>query len=803
MNDFVRDLRYALRQLRRTPAFSLVVLATLGLGIGSNAAIFSVFNGLLLQPLPYADPGRLVQINHFYPSLNNLEASVSAPGFRDYRERLERLQSVAAQGGWGVNLVGDGEPERLNGARVSANYFSTYGIPAANGRLFQSDEEAGGGARVVVLSDGLWRRRFGGDISVLGRTLNLNGEPYLVVGILPRDFRPFFNRTAEIFSPLSFTPQQLSGGYTNEFLTVTARLAPGATPEQAQAEATSFAENLKRDRSLPPDWGIRLTSLDQRARGDLRAALWVLLGAVGFVLLIACANVANLLLARGASRTREVAVRLAIGAGRGHLLRQLLAEALVLSTAGGAVGLFLAYWGVRLLARANPGNLPRVEQVSLDLPVLGFTLAVTLGTALLFGLLPALQAARMPVQEVLREGAPGAGGSRSGAFTRRMLVAAEFAIAVALLVGAGLLLKSFAKLTSVSPGFDPQGLLTFQINLPAARYPSDTVRIAFFDRLLERLAATPGVEAVGATSTLPFSGSWSTGSFQVEGYSPAQGEPSPWGDIRVVSPGFDRAMGIQMIAGRFLDETDRLGGEPTVVVDQEAARRFWPNRDPLSGRVTFDGNTFFRVVGVVAHTAHEGLDADPRVQIYFPQRGLGVASMFVAVRSRTDAGALVPAARAAVRTIDSDQPISNLTTMDDLMAGAVGPRRLLAGLLAAFAAFALLLAATGVYGVMSLAVSHRTREFGVRMAMGAARPVILGAVMRQGLALAAVGVVVGGLGAAALSRLLTTQLYQVRPLDAVVFAVVPGILLLVASASTLLPALRATRVDPASALRME
>jgi putative ABC transport system permease protein len=803
MNDFGRDLKYALRQLRRTPAFSLVVLATLGLGIGSNAAIFSVFNGLLLQPLPYADPGRLVQINHFYPSLNNLEASVSAPGFRDYRERLERLQSVAAQGGWGVNLVGDGEPERLNGARVSANYFSTYGIPAANGRLFQADEEAGGGGRVVVLSDGLWRRRFGGEVSVLGRTLNLNGEPYVVVGILPRDFRPFFNRTAEIFSPLFLTPQQLAGGYTNEFLTVTARLAPGATPEQAQAEATSFAENLKRDRSLPPDWGIRLTSLDQRARGDLRAALWVLLGAVGFVLLIACANVANLLLARGAGRTREVAVRLAIGAGPGHLLRQLLAEALVLSVAGGAVGLFLAYWGVRLLARANPGNLPRVEQVSLDLPVLGFTLAVTLGTALLFGLLPALQAARMPVQEVLREGAPGAGGSRSGAFTRRMLVAAEFAIAVALLVGAGLLLKSFAKLTSVSPGFDPQGLLTFQINLPAARYPSDTVRIAFFDRLLERLAATPGVEAVGATSTLPFSGSWSTGSFQVEGYSPAQGEPSPWGDIRVVSPGFDRAMGIQMIAGRFLDETDRLGGEPTVVVDQEAARRFWPNRDPLSGRVTFDGNTFFRVVGVVAHTAHEGLDADPRVQIYFPQRGLGVASMFVAVRSRTDAGALVPAARAAVRTIDSDQPISNLTTMDELMGGAVGPRRLLAGLLAAFAAFALLLAATGVYGVMSLAVSHRTREFGVRMAMGAARPVILGAVMRQGLALAGVGVVVGGLGAAALSRLLTTQLYQVRPLDAVVFAVVPGILLLVASASTLLPALRATRVDPASALRME
>ena len=803
MNDFGRDLKYALRQLRRTPAFSLVVLATLGLGIGSNAAIFSVFNGLLLRPLPYADPSRLVQINHFYPSLNNLEASVSAPGFRDYRERLERLQSVAAQGGWGVNLVGDGEPERLNGARVSANYFSTYGIPAANGRLFQADEEAGGGARVVVLSDGLWRRRFGGDVSVLGRTLNLNGEPYVVVGILPRDFRPFFNRTAEIFSPLSFTPQQLSGGYTNEFLTVTGRLAPGATPEQAQAEATGFAENLKRDRSLPPDWGIRLTSLNQRARGDLRAALWVLLGAVGFVLLIACANVANLLLARGASRTREVAVRLAIGAGRGHLLRQLLAEALVLSVAGGAVGLFLAYWGVRLLARANPGNLPRVEQIGLDLPVLGFTLAVTLGTALLFGLLPALQAARMPVQEVLREGAPGAGGSRSGAFTRRVLVAAEFAIAVALLVGAGLLLKSFARLTSVSPGFDPQDLLTFQINLPATRYPSDTARIAFFDLLLERLAATPGVEAVGATSTLPFSGAWSTGSFQVEGYSPAQGEPSPWGDIRVVSPGFDRAMGIQMIAGRFLDETDRLGGEPTVVVDQEAARRFWPNRDPLSGRVTFDGNTFFRVVGVVAHTAHEGLDADPRVQLFFPQRGLGVASMFVAVRSRTDARALVPATRAAVRAIDPDQPISNLTTMDELMGGAVGPRRLLAGLLAAFAAFALLLAATGVYGVMSLAVSHRTREFGVRMAMGAARPVILGAVMRQGLALAGVGVVVGGLGAAALSRLLTTQLYQVRPLDAVVFAVVPGILLLVAGASTLLPALRATRVDPASALRME
>ncbi len=805
MDALRQDLRFAGRQILRNPGFAAVAIITLALGIGANAAIFSVVNGLLLRSLPYRDADRLVEINHFYPSLDGLQASVSAAGFRDYRERLPSLESVAAQSGWGVNLTGDGEPERLTGARVSGSYFSTYGTTAALGRLFRPEEDRPGNDRVTVLSDGLWRRRFGADPDIVDRTITLNSEPYVVIGVLPRDFRPFFNRAAEIFSPLALTQEQYSAGYTNEFLSVTARLAPGTTLEHARAEVSRFAEQLKEGSAdrFPSDWGIRLTTLNERARGQIRPALLVLLGAVAFVLLIACANVANLLLARGAVRSREMGMRLALGARRGRLLRQLLVESALLSGIGAGLGLLLAWGAVRVVRRAAASSVPRIEQIGVDPGVIAFICILALLTALLFGLVPALQSARTDLQDTLREGSRGTTGNRSGRLLRRALVVTEFALALALLAGAGLLVKSFARLTAVDPGFDPTHLLTFHLALPEARYPSDTARIQFFDRLLPELAATPGVEGVAATSVLPFSGSWSTASFQVEGFQPAEGQPRPWGDIRIVNPDFARVMGIPVRQGRFLTDADRAGGPGVVVVDEETVHRFWPDGDPIGKRVSFDGENWLPVVGVVGHAAHEGLDADARVQLYFPYKRIGPNGMFIALRGRGDAARLLPAVRSAVAAIDRDQPISRVATMEELMADTVGPRRLAAVLLGVFAGIALLLAATGVYGVISFNVSQRTRELGLRMAIGAGRRDVLAMIMWHGLRLAALGVGLGLLGALGLTRVLAGQLYQVRPSDPATLALVAAVLVGVAVVSSLIPALRATGVDPVIALREE
>ena len=804
MDALRQDLRFAVRQMLRNPGFATVALLTLALGIGANGATFSVVNGLLLRALPYENPDRLVEINHFYPSLDGLEASVSAAGFRDYRERLPALGSVAAQSGWGVNLTGDGEPERLTGTRVSPSYFGTYGVTAARGRLFNPEEAVPGNDRVTVLSDDLWRRRFGADPEVVGRAITVNGEPYVVVGVLPATFRPFFQRAAEIFAPLALTEEQYSGGYTNEFLAVTARLAPGVTLEQARAEATRFAEQLKETSAdgFPDDWGIRLTTLNERARGEIRPALLVLLGAVGFVLLIACANVANLLLARAAVRSREMGMRLAVGAGRARLLRQLIVESLVLSGIGAGMGLLLAWGAVRVVRRAAASSVPLIDQIGVDPWVVGFIGLLALLTALLFGLAPALQSARTDLQDTLREGSRGATGARFG-LLRRGLVVTEFALALTLLAGAGLLVKSFARLTSVDPGFDPTNLLTFHVALPDARYPSDTARVQFFDRLLPELAATPGVEGVAATSVLPFSGGWSTGSFQVEGFQPGEGQPAPWGDIRVVNPDFARAMQIPVRQGRFFTDADRMDGPRVVVVDEEMVRRFWPDGDALGRRISFDGENWFSVVGVVGHASHEGLDAEARVQLYFPYKRVGVDGMFIGLRARQDAERLLPTVRTAVASVDRDQPISRIATMEQLMADTVGPRRLAAVLLGVFAAIALLLAATGVYGVISFNVSQRTRELGLRMAIGADRRDVVGMVMGQGLKLAALGVALGVLGALALNRVLSGQLYRVSPTDPSTLVLVAAVLVGVAVVSSLIPALRATGVDPAIALREE
>jgi putative ABC transport system permease protein len=815
MDSLLQDIRYSLRRLLKSPGFSLVVVLTLALGIGANTAIFSAVNAVLLRPLAYADPGRLVTIEHLYPSLGGLKAPVSVPGFRDYQARGRSFQSMAVENGWAANLTGVGEPVRLQGARVTGRYFVTLGVPALVGRGLVPGEDSAGREHVVVLSQGLWQRLFGESRSVIGRSLMLNGESYEIVGVMPREFRDVFNRAVELWAPLVFGPEEFADDRrTNEWLNLVARLRPAVPVEQAVAEMRTMGEQLKRQYpdQYSEDWSLVTTPLAQRTVGNVRPALLVLLGAVGFVLLIACANVANLLLARAAARSKEIAVRTALGASRDRLVRQLLTESLLLALAGGVLGLFLAYWGVRSVVALNPANLPRADEIGIDAPVTVFTLFVSVLTGLLFGLAPAVHASTTDLHGMLKEGGRGSAGSRGGQELRRMLVVAEVALALTLLTGAGLLVKSFARLQGVDPGFDPDHLLTFNLSLPAARYASDTQRVAFFDQVLPAIAAVPGVRAVGATSVMPFGGSWSTRSFEIEGYQPPPKQPGPWGDVRTVSHGFLETLRAPLRRGRPLSPQDRTGAPRVAVIDEEFVRRYWRNDDPIGKRLTFgppagatdtSAREWITVVGVVGHTKHEGLDAESRVQIYLPYPQQPPPSLAFAVRTAGDPTQYVNQMRRAVRSVDSDQPISAVRTMDELISLSVGQRRLSMLLLSLFSGIALVLASIGIYGLMSYSVTQRARELGVRIALGASRGDVLRLVLRQGMSLALLGITIGVGAAVALTRLIESQLYGVRATDPATFLGVALLLGATALAANLVPAVRATRVDPAVVLREE
>ena len=809
MQTILQELRYGARRLKLSPAFTAVVVATLALGIGANTAIFSVVNAVLLRPLPYRAPDRLVTIEHFYPSLNALQAPVSVAGFVDYRDKLTSFEGMAVQSGLGANLTGHGDPERIQGSRVTGAFFSTLGVSAARGRTIVPGEDVQGKDQVVVLSDALWHRLFAGDPSAIGKTLQLNGRSYDIVGIMPPGFRDFFGRTAELWVPLAFTPAQLSGGRTNEWLSLTARLKPGTTIETAQTELTVFAEQLKKQYpdQYPPDWTLKVTTFNEKATGRIRPALLMLLGAVGFVLLIACANVANLLLARAASRQKEVAIRTALGASRWHLVRQLLIESVLLALIGGALGLLIAWVGVRTLAASSLATLVG-EGISIDGTVLAFTLGLSVITGLLFGLVPAVQISMSRFHDTLKEGGRSVSADRGSHAVRRLLVVAEVALALMLLVGAGLLIKSFSRILGVSPGFDAKNVLTFGVSLPAARYTNDTTRIAFWDQALPRLAAIPGVRSVGATSTMPFSGGWSTGSFSVEGYTPKPGEQDPWGDIRIATPGYAETLRIPLRKGRFISDQDVPGGPAVAVVDEEMVRRYWPDADPIGKRIFFDPGPgppieYITVVGVVGHAKQASLDAEDRVQMYFPYRQAAQGFMSVVVRSDVPPETLIPAVRQAVQSVDKDQPLSQVKTMEELLAQSVGQRRLSMLLIGVFAGVAMLLASIGIYGVMSYAVAQRAHELGIRMALGAARGNVLALVLRQGMTLVVIGLAIGIAGAFAVTRFLESQLFNVDPTDPATFTIVAFALASVALVATLVPAMRATRVDPLVALRQE
>jgi putative ABC transport system permease protein len=814
MDTLLQDLRYSFRRLVKSPTFTCIVVLTLGLGIGANTAIFSTVNAVLLRPLEYFEPQRLVTIEHLYPTLD-LEAPVSIPGFLDYEKRGRSFESMAVQSSWQVNLTGVGEPVRMQGQQVTGKFFATLQVPALMGRTLQPGEDSAGREHVAVVSYDAWQRIFGADPAIIGRNLSLNGESYQVVGVMPSGFRDFFNKTAEIWAPMVFTADQLTDdNRTTEFLNLTARMKPGVTVQQAQGEMRTIGEQLKREYpdSYDENWSLLVTGLSISATGEVRPALLVLLGAVGFVLLIACANVANLLLARAATRSKEIAVRTALGATRERLLKQLLTESILVSLAGGIVGLILAYAGVRTLVAMDVRNLPRSEEISIDGTVMLFTLLVSLLAGVLFGLAPAIHTATPDLHSSLKEGGRGSTGDRGSHALRRTLVVAEVALALTLLTGAGLLLKSFARLQGVDPGFDPDNLLTFNLALPPTRYHNDTTQAAFWDQVFPAIGRVPGVVGVAGTSVMPFGGSWSTGSFEVEGYTAPENQPGPWGDIRVVSPQFFEAMRIPLLRGRYLSEEDRADSRLVAVIDQEFVRRFYPNENPIGKRFTFgppDGvtdstqNEWIEVVGVVGHTAHEGLDADPRIQLYLPYRQATFPFMAVAVRTTGNPDRYVNLVRQAVRSVDPDQPISAVSNMDELLSRSVGQRRLSMMLLSFFSGIALVLASIGIYGVMSYSVTQRSRELGVRIALGADRGDVLRLVLRQGMRLALIGIGIGLAAALALTRLIESQLYGVAATDPGTFVAVAAVLAATALLANLIPAIRAMRMDPAVVLREE
>ena len=713
MESVLADFRYAARRLRHSPGFTLVVVLTLALGIGANSAIFSVVNAVLLRPLPYKDPAQLVTVYPWYAT-NKLHAGISAPDFKTIRDDTHNFTGVGVSTDWQVNLTGIGEPERLRGSRVSAQFFPVLGVAPALGRTFRPDEDEVGREHEVVISDGLWKRLFGGNLGVTQQKVALNGEPYDIIGVMPAGFVDPWNRDIEVWTPIALDPALFAPqNFTNEFMQLVARLKPGMTLDQTSRDLAAFAGQLKQQypNQFSPDWTLAALTMSEQKTGNIRPALLILLGAVGFVLLIACANVANLMLARAAARHKEVAIRTALGAGRLALVRQLLAESLLLSAIGGALGLSLAYGSVRALVAMNPGNIPGIQDLNIDGTVILFTGLVAGITGILFGLVPAVQISRSNLHARLKESGRSGTADRAGQMVRRSLVVAEVALALALLAGGGLLIKSFSRLSEVSPGFTTSNVLVFSVALPRTRYATDTAQKAFFAQLMPRLAQVPGVLAAGGTTTMPFGGDWSTGSFNVEGYTVPPNGNSPWGDIRVISPGFFGALQVPLVRGRRFDDRDHVDAPRTAVVDEEFVRRFYPPGTDVLGRRIFFGRNppneqtkFITIVGVVGHTKHEGLDADSRVQLYFSvaQARFGVNRMDIAVRTSGDPMRLVAPVRAAVREVDRDMPMANVRSMERMVENSLGQRRLSTVLLGVFAGLALLLASIGIYGVMSL-----------------------------------------------------------------------------------------------------
>jgi putative ABC transport system permease protein len=812
METLWQDIRYGFRMLLKKPGFTAVAILALALGVGANTAIFSVVNGVLLRPLPFKDSDRLVRLGEWSKQVPTM--SISYPNFKDWREQNHVFEGIAATQFDSYNLTGADEPERLLGRNVSWNFFDVLGVTPAVGRSFREEEDHAGAPRVCVISNSLWQRRFSSDQKIVGKAVTLNGEPYTVVGVLPAGYR--FGTQTDVFAPIGLgeASERMAPRDNHPGIYAVARMKPGVTFEQAEAEMKSIAARLAAAYPKTNTGnGVTITPLREYFVGDIRTSLLVLLGAVGLVLLIACANVANLLLARAASRYREIAVRTALGASRFRIIRQLLTESLILGVISGTVGLLLAMWGVDVLRRASLDIIPTTADISLDRNVLFFTLGISLLTGVLFGLAPALQASKPELNEALKEGGRSGAESPARNRVRSLLVVAEVALSLMLLVGAGLLVRSFVQLLRTDPGFEPRNLLTFSLSY---RVGKDEGRKAanFFKAVEERIRALPGVEAVAVSNGVPMLGASET-MVQIEGRPSAEPGKQLFTVAYYPTKDFLKAMGIRLVRGRFFDEHDTQDSPLVAVIDEEFARLYFPGEDPV-GKF-FEGSPEMNIphteiVGVVAHVKNYGLDTPGPVQAELYRSREQVPDRFqplladrvsLVVRTSGDPAAMAPAVRRAVQEIDPNQPVFNVNTMEQVLSDSVASQRLSMLLLSIFAAVAMTLAAVGIYGVMSYAVAQRTHEFGIRMALGAEGRDVLRMVVRQGMLLALAGVGAGLLGALALTRVMSSLLYGVSATDPLTFAGVPLVLACVALAACLIPARRATKVDPMVALRYE
>jgi len=806
MDTFLHDVRFAARTLLKRPAFTGAAVLCLALGIGANTAIFSVVNAVLLKPLPYREPARLVGVWERNAERGRERNSVSPANYLDWKAQNTVFEEMAAFVDWRANLTGSGEPEEVPVLVVTASFFPMLGARPMLGRVFTASEDAPGAPDAVVLSHALWQRRFGGAADIIGKSVTVNGRPHTVVGIMPATFAiAGEHEQPQLWLTLGLNPARNYREAAGRYLRSIARLKPGVTAEQAGAQLRAIARRL--EEAYPEfnaGWSTDVVRLDEQVVGDVRRPLLVLFGVVGFVLLIACANVANLQLAQATARQREIAVRAALGAGRGQIARQLLTESALLAVAGAALGILLALWATQLIGVSASVLLPRAGEVALDGRALAFTGALALITGLAFGLVPALFASRADLQDILKSG--GRSGTPGGGRARSALVVAQVALSLVLLVGAGLMLKSFARLQGVDPGFDPDHVLTARIGLSGEKYRTDAQTNAFFQELLRRVSATPGVQSAGAVSWLPFGGLGSATRYLVAGRPAPQPGQEPGADVRVVDPGYFRTMKIPLLRGSSISDRDTRDSRTVVVISQSLARTQFPNVDPIGQRIIMEwGDTLnAEIIGVVGDVRGKGLDSLPRETLYwalpqFPGQGF----MSIVMRTRGDPLRLAGALRAAVRAIDPDQPVSEVRTMDSYLGDSVARRRFNATLLAGFAAVALVLAAVGLYGVMSYAVVQHTRELGIRMALGASTRAVLHGVLRQALVLAAIGVVVGVTGALTLTRVLSGLLYEVSATDPAVFAAIALLLTGVALLASYVPARRATQVDPMVALRSE
>jgi putative ABC transport system permease protein len=816
MKEWWTDVRYAARTLQRSSGFATVAVLTLALGIGANSAIFSVVNGVVLRPLPYDAPERLVTVATQFPTLGFDRFWMSPPEFMELEEWNRSFESV---GGYrtGLASVGGRElPQRVTSAIATAGFFTTLGVAPALGRAYTAEEDLPNGPAVAVLSYDLWQGAFAGDPGVLGTTTVVNGVEREIVGVMPQGF-DIDDAGVQIWTPATLDPtnRQNRGSH---FLNVVARLRPGVTVEQSRREIDGLiarwqAEFAGTHAPHPDNHRLIIDGLQEQMVGNIRPALLMLLGAVGFVLLIACANVGNLLLARAESRQKEIAVRAALGAGSGRLVRQFLTESIFLALIGGTLGLFLAYVGVQALLATSPGSVPRASAIALDGNVLLFTLLVSVFTGILFGLAPIMYVTPGSVNRSLREGGQRTTAGSGKLRLRRMLVIAEMALAVILVVGSGLMLRSFSALTAVDPGFQPENILTFGLFLPAANYADGAAQISFHQRLSEQLESVPGVQAVAAMSGLPPRRDVNANDMMFEGYDfrPNTGMAVPNADYwQFITTDYLSTMGIPLVAGRAFTVADDAGAPPVVLINETLARVFYPDQDPIGRRLRpgFGNQEWSTIVGIVKDVKQGGLQEATGTEVYFhyPQVGstIGVPrQMNVVVRTDRDALATLATVRREVGALDSQLPLSDPRSMESVLYASVAQPRFLALLLGIFAAVALTLAAVGTYGVMSYTVAERKQEIGIRMALGAEGGRVLSMVMRQGILIAGAGLLIGVLGALALSRFLSTMLYEVSPTDALAFVIAPTILASVALLACFVPAHRATRVDPATTLRQD